>query len=41
MTMRANNTPKSLTFGAPKPEELISLRLSLRFLGVGHMVSPE
>jgi hypothetical protein len=41
MTMRVDNTPKSRTSGAPKLEGLISLRLSLRFLGVGHMGSPK
>jgi hypothetical protein len=37
MTSRVDNTPKSQTSGAPKPEGLSSLRLSIGFLGVGHM----
>jgi hypothetical protein len=32
---------KYRTSGAPKPEGISSLRLRLRFLGVGHMGSPE
>jgi hypothetical protein len=37
VTIRVDNTPKSRTSGAPKPEGLSSLRLSIGFLGVGHM----
>jgi hypothetical protein len=37
MTSRVDNTLKSQTFRAPKPEGLSSLRLSIGFLGVGHM----
>jgi hypothetical protein len=37
MTCRVNNTLKSRTFEDPKPEGLKSLRISIGFLGVGHM----
>jgi hypothetical protein len=37
MTSRVYNSPKSQTSGAPKPEGLNSLRLSIGFLGIGHM----
>jgi hypothetical protein len=41
MTMRVDNTLKSWTSGASKPEGFRPLRLSLMFLGVGHMGTPK